>query len=123
MAVSTADLKLLVNSGPSDDEVLDQCLAFGESVVETYTRRVTPAVKATIPPPILDEAILVASADQFQRRKAPNGVLNQVFDSGDGFLPVRISRDPYESIRHLLAPWISVKSGLRSVRLVTGGDR
>lgn len=115
MTVSAADLKVLVNSSASDDEVIDRCLAFGRSVVETFTKRVPDG---KIPAEILDEAILTAAADQFQRRKAPNGVLNQVYDSGDGIVPVRISRDPFDSIRPLLSPWVSNR-GLRTVPLIS----
>lgn len=118
MAVDAAALKRMVNSGPSDDETIAECLGFGQSVVDTFTVRV-PAGK--IPDPILDEAVLAAASDQFQRRKAPNGVLNQVYDTGDTLMPVRISRDPFDSVRPILAPWVP-KRGLRTARLVVGSD-
>ena len=120
MSVSATDLAALVNSGASDSAVIARCLAFGQSVVETYTQRVPETV--VIPAEILDEAVLTAAADQFQRRKAPNGVLNQVFDNGDGIVPVRISRDPYDSIRHLLSPWVPARKGLRTISVTSGPD-
>lgn len=108
MAVTVDDLRELVNSGPSDDAVLDRCLAFGRSVVDSVTALATQE----IPEGVLDEAILTAASDHFQRRKAPNGVLNQVFDAGDGVVPIRIGGNPADSVRTLLAAWLPVRNGL-----------
>lgn len=117
MAVGVGDLVALVNCGLDDDLVLQQCLAFGVAVVGKHTSRVAVGV---IPQVILDEAILTAAADQFQRRKAPNGVLN-VYDAGDGSpVPVRVGRDPLAAIRPLLAPWVTARTSLRSVPLSNG---
>lgn len=110
MTVTVDDLRGLVNTSIEDDSVLTQCLEFGEELVKRYVSRVSPG---SIPPTVLNEAVLVAAADQFNRRKAPNGVLNQQFDDG---APVRVSRDPLVSVRPILASWVN-RRGAGSVYL------
>lgn len=118
MAVSIADLRALVGAGTTHDTALTQCLAFGQQIVDTYTARV-PVGK--IPTVVLDEAVLTAAADQFHRRKAPNGVLNQAFTTADGTpVPVRIGRDPFSAIKPILRPWVG-GSGLQMISL-SGGE-
>lgn len=113
MTVTAGDLSALVGSR-ADDPALGPCLAFGQAVVDKFTSSVAAGV---IPEAVLDEAVLTAAADQFQRRNAPNGVLNQVYDAGNGLVPVRIGRDPFASIKPILRPWVG-GVGLRSVSLI-----
>jgi hypothetical protein len=117
VAVTVDDLRRQVNAGADHNASLEQCLAFAEAVVNTYTERV-PAGR--IPEAVLDEAVLTAASDQFHRRKAPNGVLSQAFTGPGGEpVPARISRDPFAAIRPILRPWVG--GGLRSVGKV--GER
>lgn len=117
MTVTVDDLRAQVGAGAAHTAALTQCLAFGVQVVETYTEGVP---EGKIPEVVLDEAVLTAASDQFHRRKAPNGVLNQPFSTADGTpQPVRISRDPFAAIKPILRPWVG--GGLRSVGKV--GER
>lgn len=119
MAVTTADLRRLVNTTANDDPVLQSCLTLAESLVTTYTTRVEAGL---IPEPVLDEAVLLTAADQFHRRKAPNGIVNQQFASQEGTvsMPIRVGRDPYAAMRPLLRPWVG--GGVRSVALMNPLD-
>lgn len=114
MAVTPDDLRTLVNTSSADDTVLGKCLAFAQTLVATYTTRVEDG---RIPEPILDEAVLLTAADEFHRRKAPNGIANQQFATLDGAVtaPIRVSRDPYAAMRPLLRPWVG--GGARSVAM------
>lgn len=113
MTVVVEDLRTLVNTTLADSAILTKSLAFGEQIVATYTARVAVGL---IPEVIRDEAVLTAAADQFHRRKAPNGVLNQVYEADGGAVPVRISRDPFASIKALLQPWVP-SGGLMTISL------
>ena len=118
MAVTVDDLANLVGTRLADP-ALAPCLAFGQAVVAKFTSTVTAG---DIPDAVLDEAVLTAAADQFQRRNAPNGVLNQVYDNGNGAIPVRISRDPFSSIKPILRPWVAGRGSLRTVSLIQPPD-
>jgi hypothetical protein len=109
MTVSTDDLRKLVGTTTADNAVLDQCLKFA---LELVTRHALKA-EAPIPTAVLDEAHLAVAADQFNRRKTPNGILNQQFETangGGGVTAVRIGRDPLSAAYSIMAPWMPAVS-------------
>lgn len=63
-----------------------------------------------VPATIHDKAILVVAVEAINQSLAPNGVLNQVYDSGIGDIastPVRIGRDPLKPAYPVLDPFVS----------------
>lgn len=65
-----------------------------------------------VPAEIHDKAVLLVCVEAINQTLAPNGVLNQVYDLGQGEMsstPVRIGRDPLKPAYPVLAPWTSGK--------------
>lgn len=60
-----------------------------------------------VPVEILDRATCQVAADLYDRRKAPNGIVNTQFVGGDaaGSGPARLNRDPMTAAYALLARW------------------
>lgn len=108
MAVALADLKAFIGAaGTADDNVLTDCLAEGQALVDAYVGA------SVVPTSLLDRAYLEVAADLWNRRSAPNGIANQQFATPDGIssAPIRIARDPMQAAykilgRHVL-PWAS----------------
>ena len=116
MATTADDVRDLVGASPSDNDELTKCLALAIVWVDKYLEdRMTDddGEKVTVPPVVYDEAVLLVAADEFSRRHAPNGVLNQQYAAEDGVqaVPVRISRDPLSAAYAPLAPWMDVVVG------------
>lgn len=64
---------------------------------------------AEVPDTVLDRAHLAVAVEMYHQDKAPNGILNQQYDNGDGSVAVRIGRDPLTPAYPLLRQWVSGK--------------
>lgn len=108
MAITEQQLVEHLAAGPDAVEEARTCLAVANAVLAEYLKGLMD--DAQVPSVILDEATLLVAADEFHRRRAPNGVLNQQFAGEDGLqaVPVRISRDPLSAAYPLLAPYMDV---------------
>lgn len=84
------------------DEFIQQCWDDSKDLVAKYVG------ENSIPANILDRAYLEVGADLFNRRSAPNGVVNQQFATADGIgtTGIRISRDPMAAAYKLLGRWV-----------------
>lgn len=104
MAIDAADLQREVGTNVAEDPAID-------SAVETAHELLLAFIEdqgAEVPDVIFDRAWLAVAVDLFNQSKAPNGVLNQQFNTGDGVVaaPVRISADPLRPAYPLLRMWI-----------------
>lgn len=105
MAVTLEDLAAEVNTrSPEDDAPLQRSLDYAVALVAQYVEEWLDTYEITVPDAAMDEAVLKAAVDQFHRRKAPNGILNQTYGD-DLTAPVRVGRDPLAAVRPVLAPW------------------
>lgn len=109
MAVTVDDLAAEVGTDSADDTpVLENELAVAKVLLDKYVADFADDPVGGVPPSIFDAAWLAVAVDAFNRRQAPNGVLTQQYDLGDGNVgstPIRLSSDPLRSARPLLAPW------------------
>ena len=103
MTVWVADLAEYVGAADGEQTLLlqrslDQAVLLVNKYVGTNV----------VPEPILDEAYLLVGADLFNRRQAPNGIMNQQYatTSGDGYAAVRIARDPLAVVYGVLRSWV-----------------
>lgn len=108
MALDAATLRTFVAASSSEapDAALDDLLATAEVLVESYTEDLDAEIE--IPAPILERAQLLVAAELWNQDQAPNGFLNQQFESPDGMTsaPVRIGTDPLRPAYALLARWV-----------------
>lgn len=104
MAVILEDLKSYVGSTETEyDGLLSDCLLEATALVDKFVgSRAVPGV-------IMDRAYTEVAADLFNRRNAPNGIMNQQFATMDGVgsAPVRIARDPMAPAYKILARWVT----------------
>ena len=104
MAITTDDVKAYVGASDSEhDALIADCLLEAQALVAKYVG------VAAVPAPILDRAHLEVAADLFNRRNAPNGIVNQQFamaDGGVGGQAVRVTRDPMKAAYGLLGRWV-----------------
>lgn len=110
MPTTVAELRTETGAGSTVSEpYLTKILAQAADRVNRYISVLEPDVIVTIPETVFDEAVLACACEIFNIRRAPNGVLNQQYDVGDGSttsVPVRISGDPMRPVRPLLSEWI-----------------
>lgn len=108
MPIEVGDVRKEVGAGTTvSDEYLQKILDQAEERLAEYVSALADGV--TIPELSYDEAVLACACEIFNLRRAPNGVLNQQYDIGDGgttAVPVRVSGDPLRPVRPLLSPWI-----------------
>jgi hypothetical protein len=106
MAVDVTTLRRKVGAGAT---VYDADL---QSILDAASALLTEYVgDAEIGDAILDRAQLLVAAEMFHHDKAPNGIVNQQYDTADGtgVTPIRIGRDPLAPAYPLLAPFVSGK--------------
>lgn len=105
MTVTKEQVRTKINASAravTDDEIqaaIDVAMALVNAHVD----------QAEVPPEVLDRAVLLVAVEQINQDKAPNGVLNQVYDTGLGEearLPVRVGRDPMKPAYPVLDPWV-----------------
>ena len=105
MAISTNRLATEVGAGTEHETVLEECVAISQELLLQYDQQ----QGAEVPDAVFDRAWLTVAVDLFNVSQAPNGVLNQQFDTGDGSVstvPIRISRDPLAGAYPLLALYV-----------------
>lgn len=103
MAKTWEDLKAFVGSDDFEyDDLFQQCFIEAQVLVSKYVGLIE------VPEEILDRAFLEVGADLFNRRSAPNGIMNQQYATVDGIgqAPVRIARDPMAAAYKLLGRWV-----------------
>lgn len=105
MPVSVSDLRAhLRASSAVPDTALQLLLDSSSEILDVYIGDVE------VPDSAKDRALLLTATEMYHQDKAPNGVLNQQFDVGDGTItstPVRIGSDPLRTARAVLALWVS----------------
>jgi hypothetical protein len=93
-----------------EDALLERCLAVTDQLLTTYLEdNLDAADLAALPDVVRDQAWLTAAVDAFNQSKAPNGIVNQEYDLGNGEVtstPVRISRDPLRGARAVLEMYV-----------------
>jgi hypothetical protein len=102
MAVTAAELRAhaKVSETTAPDSVLNQCIATAGEQLKTYVgTNVVPAAT-------MARAELLVANECLQQNLAPNGVLNQSYDQGDGSVPLRIGRDPLSPAYPLLSQYV-----------------
>lgn len=82
-----------------DGAFVDRCITTARILITNYVR------DAEVPEAIKDTAILTVASELFHRRSAPNGIAQ--FASMDGS-PVRVAKDPMNSVYPLLLPFVKV---------------
>jgi hypothetical protein len=108
VAVTVTQLRDHVNVGPSEvtDAALGGYLTAAAALLDDYLIDV-PATEP-VPEAIVDRSLLLVAAEMFGQDQAPNGILNQQFDTADGVtsLPVRVTADPLRPAYGLLSRWV-----------------
>ena len=82
-----------------DGAFVDGCLTSARLLVGNYIGQVS------VPSTIIDQAVMTVASELFHRRSAPNGIAQ--FASMDGS-PVRVAKDPMNSVYPLLLPFVQV---------------
>lgn len=84
------------------DELLEDVLAVAVTLVDNFVG------VAPVPTEPLELAYIIVAQDLHNRRKAPNGIVNQQFIGADGVSQggMRIARDPLAGVYGLLKPWV-----------------
>lgn len=102
MAVAVTDLKAYVGAGDEHTAVLASSLQVAAELISKYVGG------AAVPDNVLDRCTLMVAADLFERRNAPNGIVNQQYQSFDGVgqAPARIARDPLAGVYALLGRYV-----------------
>lgn len=108
MPLDVNALRNRVVSGPADNQLLLDALADANAMVDEYVAEQAPE-GFEVPDSIHDRAVLRCAVELFNQDKAPNGVVNQQYDLGNGEVsstPIRIGRDPMTGARAILdAAW------------------
>lgn len=116
MTVTSTDLATYVGAGQDEyADLLADCLLEAVALVEKYLTTGTDdagqPILASVPEAIQDRAVKEVAADLFNRRNAPNGIVQQQFATTDGYgtTAMRINRDPmapaYPILRRWVLPW------------------
>ena len=105
MAVDAATLAEEVGA-PISDSKLEQCITVAKHLLDELTE----SDLAVIPAEVFEEAWLATAAGEFNRRKSPNGMVNQAFSDagGDNYsVPVQVSSDPLRAARGILEVYLT----------------
>jgi hypothetical protein len=97
MALTIEDFRAYVGTD-EDSDFVTACLEAGGSLVSAFIG------DAEVKEEIVDNAVLMCSAEIFYRRQSPQGVTQ--FAAMDGS-PVRAAKDPMNAARELLRPFVS----------------
>lgn len=107
MALTVDDVKNAVKSDASDDALVQSCFTAADELLEQYVE--DQITDEGIPEAVMDRAHLLVAVEMFNQTKAPNGVLNQTYDFGEGDItstPIRISADPLRPAYAVLSRWM-----------------
>jgi len=102
MAVALTDLKEYVGvTSTSKDALLTDCLEDATALLNKYMG------SAVVPTNIVDRCTLMVAYDLYERRNAPNGIVNTQFQGADGQpATARIARDPLQGVYPILSRWV-----------------
>lgn len=109
MPVDATALRQELNAGEDvTNQQLQDCVDFAAALVDSYIadNLDDPTV---VPDAAKNRAILRTAVDDFNASQAPNGILNQEFNTGSGDVvtaPLRVNRDPLAAARGLLSLWV-----------------
>ena len=120
MTATTSRLASYVGAQETEyGELLADCLAEAQALVDQFNRKRNPAwdgtdpaveqyVPSAAPEAVVDRAVIEVGADLFNRRNAPNGIVNGQFANygGDQAAAVRINRDPMAPAYPILRRWV-----------------
>lgn len=86
-----------------NDAFIADCLDVAVALVDDFVSGVT-----SVPAEPLELAYTIVAADLYNRRNAPNGVINSQFIGADGVpqMPMRIARDPLAGVYGILRRWV-----------------
>lgn len=84
------------------DLFVAECVATALTLVDVHVGDVS------VPADVLELAYTIVAADLFNRKNAPNGVINTQFVGPDGVTQtgMRIARDPLAGVYRLLGKWV-----------------
>ena len=106
MAITADNLRAEVGADSTVPATkLDSLIAVAKAELDEYTLDKL----GDIPPEVFDRAHLLVAAEMWHQDQAPNGVLNQQYDLGDGTIsstPIRIGSDPLRPAYSVLARWM-----------------
>lgn len=105
MSVTAEDFAKYLNQG-AVEAGMDDALATATAAVDEYVRANVPS-DLPVPTPILDQAVIEAASNLWDRRNAPGGQLTAGYADPDVGAPVRVSRDLLAPVRPLLAQWVT----------------
>lgn len=105
-APTTANLRRLVGAGAAiTDATLQEYLDEAAGELGPY---VEDKIVEAIPDGTFGRAQLIVAVEMYNQDKAPNGILNQQYDAGDGLVstPIRIGSDPLRPAYPILARYM-----------------
>jgi len=107
VAVTAADLLTQVGADSTDNTLAERCVTQAQAYVARYQLDSDPEALITVPPEIVDAAVLACAEDIFTRSKSQNGVMLTNYDEaeGGGGVVVRVARDPLVSVYPVLRRW------------------
>jgi hypothetical protein len=103
MANTWEDLKKYIgDDGYENDSLVEESFSLAQTLVLAHVGT------AEVPADVLDLCYLIVGADLFNRRSAPNGVMNSQYATADGIgtEPYRIARDPLAGAYKILGKWV-----------------
>lgn len=113
MAVTAQDLLNEVHAGEIDLPLAQRCVPLALSFVAQYQLDSDPDELITVPPIVVDEAVLRCAEDIFTRSKSANGIMMTNFEGAeDGGVAVRIGRDPLAPVYPIFRRWYNPVSAV-----------
>lgn len=111
MSIDAARLREELNAGPEGQSgtpsttYLDNCVSVANELLKGYAGE---NYLTDLPTVVAEKAWLAVAVEIFNQDKAPNGVLNQTFQTFEGTVatPVRIGADPLRPAYGLLERFI-----------------
>lgn len=84
------------------DDLVEESLTVATALVDDFVG------VGQVPAEVLDLSYTIVAADLFNRRNAPNGIVNSQFVGADGVTQtgMRIARDPLNGVYGLLRRWV-----------------
>lgn len=94
------ELRLYCGAAASDVTFVTECVTQADALVTRFVGQ------ASVPPAIVDRAVLEVGSELFHRRQAPSGIAQ--FATADGQSPIRVARDPMIAAYPILLPFTGV---------------
>jgi hypothetical protein len=107
VAVDKEQVREHVGAGADQLDECEACLLVVRELLDEHLR--DGGADGQVPDHVYDRALLLSAAELFNQGQAPNGVLNQQYDSGDGLgavTPIRIGADPLRPAYPLVERWV-----------------